>query len=96
MTIFNSYKVDNKGSVFTIPNLLKQGIKVHIYTGDWDDVVPFTDTYQNIYLMNLRQQGVMQPWIFNDQHSGFIKTYSYNLTVYHIKGAGHEVPLYQR
>ena len=46
--------------------------------------------------MNLRQQGNMKPWIFNDQHAGFIKVYSYNLTVFHVKGAGHEVPLYQR
>ena len=45
MTIFNSYKVDSKGSITTIPNLLKSGLKVYLYTGDWDDVVPFTDTY---------------------------------------------------
>lgn len=38
----------------------------------------------------------MKPWIINDQHAGFIKVYSYNLTVFHVKGAGHEVPLYQR
>lgn len=95
-TIFNAYKADAKGSITTIPNLLKAGLKVYLYTGDWDDVVPFTDTLDNLFLMNLRQQGSMQPWIIDDQHAGFIRTYSYNLTVFHIKGAGHEVPLYQR
>ena len=89
MTIFNSYKPDPKGSIATLPNLLKSGLKVYLYSGDWDDVVPFTDTYQNLYLMNLRQQGNMQPWIINDQHAGFIKVFSYNLTVFLVKGAGH-------
>lgn len=67
-----------------------------IYTGDWDSVVPFTDTYKNILSMNFRQQGSMMPWMVGEQHADFIRTYSYNLTVYHVKGAGHEVPLYQR
>jgi len=48
MTIFNSYKVDPKGSITTIPNLLKSGLKIYLYTGDWDDVVPFTATVQEI------------------------------------------------
>lgn len=67
-----------------------------IYTGDWDSVVPFTDTLKNILGMNIRQQGNMIPWMVGEQHAGFIRTYSYNLTVYHVKGAGHQVPLYQR
>jgi hypothetical protein len=59
-------------------------------------VVPFTDTYQNLLKMGFKQSGSQVPWTVNNQHAGFIRTYSHNLTVYHVKGAGHEVPLYQR
>ena len=80
----------------TIPNLLKKGLKVYLYTGDWDSYVPFSDTFRNIELMGLKLQGGLTPWIINDQHAGFIRTYSFNLTVFQVKGAGHMVPLYQR
>lgn len=96
MTIYDKYKMDPKGSMTSIPSLLKKGIKVFIYTGDWDDVVPFTDTYKNLERMSLKLQGGLTPWIIDEQHAGFIRTYSYNLKVYQVKGAGHEVPLYQR
>ena len=65
MTIYDSYKTDLKGSLATIPALLKNGLKVTIFTGDWDDVVPFTDTFSNLDRMNLRQQGKMVPWMIN-------------------------------
>lgn len=46
--------------------------------------------------MSLKLQGDLVPWTVNDQHAGFIRAYSYNLTVFQVKGAGHEVPFYQR
>lgn len=48
MTIYSKYKVDPKGSILEFPSLLKKGLKVYLFTGDWDDVVPFTDTYKNL------------------------------------------------
>ena len=96
MTIYGLYKADQKGSLPQIPALLQKGVKIYLFTGDWDDVVPFTDTYRNLNLMGLRLQGGIAPWLIGDQHAGFIRTYSYGLTVYQVKGAGHEVPLYQR
>ena len=89
MTIFNKYKVDPKGSYLSIPKLLQSGVKVFLYNGDWDDVVPFTDNYKNIYRMGLKLQGNPVPWTVNNQHAGFIKTYSYGLKFYLVKGAGH-------
>lgn len=95
-TILNIYKPDSQGSIAEIPNLLKKGLKIFLYTGDWDDYVPFSDTYSNLELMGLKMQGKLTPWIINDQHAGFIRNYSFNLTVYQVKGAGHMAPLYQR
>lgn len=96
MTIFNNYKSDKRESYLTIPKLLQNGLKVFLLSGDWDDVVPFTDTIYNIYRMGLKQQGAPVPWKVRDQHAGFIRNYSYGLKLYLVKGAGHEVPLYQR
>ena len=96
MTIYNGYNIDPKGSMNQLPYILQKGLKVYIYTGDWDSVVPFTDTYKNLLRLNLRLQDDLKPWLINDQHVGFIRNYSYNVTVYQIKGAGHEAPLYQR
>jgi len=66
-------------------------------SGDWDDVVPFSDTYKNLNKMGLRPLGNAIPWLIDDiDHAGFIKNYSYGLVLFLVKGAGHEVPLYQR
>lgn len=92
MTIYNLYKVDPKGSMSSILSLLKKGIKVFLYTGDWDSVVPFTDTFKNLERMSLKLQGSQLPWLIgttDKQHAGFYRIYSYNLTVYQVKGAGH-------
>lgn len=96
MSLYAQYKIDPKGSINELPSILKRGLKVYLYTGDWDDVVPFIDTYKNIDKMNLKLLGGLTPWIINDQHAGFIRNYSYNLTVYQVKGAGQQVPLYQK
>ena len=96
MTIFERYKVDPKGSYASIPKLLEKGLRIYIVSGDWDDIVPFTDTLKNIKRMNLNQLGSTVPWSVNDQHAGFIRAYSKGLKFYTVKGAGHEVPLYQR
>lgn len=96
MTIFNSYNVDPRGSYLTIPTLLQNGVKVFLYSGDWDDAVPFTDNYKSLYKMGVKLVGNVQPWNVSNQHAGFIKTYTYGLKFYLVKGAGHEVPMYQR
>lgn len=66
MTIFNNYKVSPEGSLLQIPALLQKGIKIYIFSGDWDDVVPFTDSYKNLNKMGLRVQGNTTPWLIND------------------------------
>jgi len=67
MTIFNKYKVSPQGSLLQIPSLLQKGIKVYIFSGDWDDVVPFTDTYKNFNKMGLRLQGNTIPWVLDNK-----------------------------
>ena len=94
-TIYNLYKPDSTGSINSILYLLQTNIKVFLYSGDWDDAVPFTDTLANINKMNLRMNS-MTPWKINEQHVGFNRSYSYNVSYYHVKGAGQSVPMYKR
>jgi|JI61114C2RNA_FD_contig_91_452036_length_1239_multi_2_in_0_out_0_2 hypothetical protein len=77
-------------------NLINRGqIKIYLFNGDWDDVVPFRDTVKNLALLDLQPRGDYQPWKIDGQHAGFIREYP-GLLFWIVKGAGHEVPQYQR
>jgi hypothetical protein len=64
-------------------------IKIYFFSGDWDDVIPFTDTLKNINRLGLKQEGSQIPWKIGTQHIGFIRTYNARYKFYIIKGAGH-------
>ena len=53
--ITGKYYIDLHGSMENYRYLLDRLDKYHIilYNGDWDDVVPFSDTVQNIYKLDL-------------------------------------------
>jgi hypothetical protein len=67
-----------------------------MFSGDWDDVIPFTDTLKNLNKMGFKQAAASTPWKIGDQHVGFIKQFNNNLRMFIVKGAGHEVPMYQK
>jgi len=71
--------------------MLTGAIRIWLYSGDWDDVVPFTDTEKNVYKLNRPKQGDWTPWNVGDQHAGFYQTYD-RLTTITVKAAGHMVP----
>lgn len=96
MSLYENYVSNPKGSMAEMSSLLQKGIKVYLFSGDWDDVVPFTDTFKNLGRLGLKVQGTQTPFMVGGQHAGFKKRYSQGLIFYLIKGAAHEVPLYQR
>lgn len=69
-----------------------KAIKVWMMSGDWDDVVPFTDTKKNVDILNYEKAGWWSSWNVLDQHAGFYQNYLNNFTVITVKGAGHMVP----
>lgn len=76
--------------------LLNSGaIKIWLFSGDWDDVVPFRDTVKNLEKLDLKPQSPYHVWKIDGQHAGFYREYP-GLMFYIVKGAGHEVPQYQR
>jgi len=72
--------------------LANRGVKVWLFSGDWDDVVPFTDTEKNVEILAKNKVGEWNPWNVGDQHAGFYQLYENNFTVITVRGASHMVP----
>lgn len=71
---------------------LNRGVKVWLFSGDWDDVVPFTDTEKNVDALRRTKVGEWTAWNVGDQHAGFFQLYDNNFTIITVKSAGHMVP----
>jgi pimeloyl-ACP methyl ester carboxylesterase len=88
-----NYSVSMRGSILEYQNILNNGaVKVWLFSGDFDDVVPFTDTEKNLQILNRQKAGGWSSWSVGDQHGGFYQVYGSNLTAITVKGAGHMVP----
>lgn len=72
--------------------LNNKGVKVWLFSGDWDDVVPFTDTEKNVDALRRNKVGAWNSWNVKDQHAGFFQLYDNNFTIITVKGASHMVP----
>ena len=72
-----------------------EDIHIILYNGDWDSVVPYTDTRKNLEKLNLDGSYLYTPIIEDDQHVGFSQIYS-GLNFVIIKGASHQVPQSKR
>ena len=85
------------GSIWTYPILIKEGIRILVYSGDTDVIVPFNGNQQ--WIQNLKLE-VEQPWrqwrAFDDQDnvSGYVVKYK-GLTFCTIKGTGHMAPMWK-
>jgi hypothetical protein len=55
--ISEKYTIDQSGSMTQWTQLLGDAGKYHLvlYNGDWDDVVPFTDTIKNMQKLGLEE-----------------------------------------
>ena len=92
--VWERYESPDKGSIWVYPTLIKEGIRILIYNGDTDAVVPFNGN--QIWIKNLKLE-IEKPWrqwrAYNDQEniSGYVTKYK-GLTFCTIKGTGHMAP----
>ncbi|XVE59733.1 hypothetical protein DITRI_Ditri05aG0070000 [Diplodiscus trichospermus] len=77
-----------------IKNLMASGLRVWLYSGDVDSVVPITSTRYGINTLNLPVKTAWRPWSNNDEVGGYVEEYE-GLTLVTVRGAGHFVPSYQ-
>jgi carboxypeptidase C (cathepsin A) len=74
-------------------NLLSNGIRVMIYSGDVDASVPFTGTqYWTSRLQVAAPLSLWQPWTVNNQLAGFETIYPNDFRFVTVRGAMHMVP----
>ncbi|KAL2478417.1 Serine carboxypeptidase-like 40 [Forsythia ovata] len=83
----------------TIIPLLKEflanGLRVWIFSGDTDGVIPVTSTKYSINHMKLSTKISWHPWFLDGEVGGYTQVYEGNLTFATVRGAGHQVPSYQ-
>lgn len=86
-----SYTISNEGSIAEYKRImLNRAVRIWLYNGDWDDVVPLTDTLKNLNNMNVKPNGPYTPWFVGDDHAGFYRDYN-GLRLVTVKGASHMV-----
>ncbi|KAL7125315.1 hypothetical protein ABFS83_14G109200 [Erythranthe nasuta] len=78
----------------TIKKLMASGIRVWIYSGDTDSVVPVTTTRYSMPKLGAAVKTPWYPWYYQGEVGGYAVEYQ-NITFVTIRGAGHFVPSYQ-
>ncbi|KAL9294706.1 Serine carboxypeptidase-like 39 [Arabidopsis thaliana] len=96
-TGFNWNQTDYSASMLPIlKELMKHDqLRVWVYTGDTDTVIPLTVTMHALKMMNLTAVTDWLPWFSEGQVGGFTEEYKGNFRYATVIGAGHEVPLYK-
>eukprot|EP01126_Amoeba_proteus_P040174 TRINITY_DN4273_c0_g1_i4.p1 TRINITY_DN4273_c0_g1~~TRINITY_DN4273_c0_g1_i4.p1 ORF type:complete len:435 (-),score=60.36 TRINITY_DN4273_c0_g1_i4:102-1406(-) len=79
-------------------SLLSHGIRVLIYSGDTDMMVPYTDSEWWTTHAGFTESSAWHPWFYTDlagqQVAGMATEYAEGLTFVTVKGSGHMVPQY--
>uniref|UniRef100_J3KWL5 Carboxypeptidase n=2 Tax=Oryza brachyantha TaxID=4533 RepID=J3KWL5_ORYBR len=74
--------------------LIAAGLRIWVFSGDADSVVPLTATRYSIDALHLPTVTNWYPWYDDDEVAGWCQVYQ-GLTLVTIRGAGHEVPLHR-
>jgi serine carboxypeptidase-like clade 2 len=95
--IFSNYSILDEGSIWTFKTLMKEGLRILIYSGDSDAVVPYNGN--QLWIMDLKLETI-EPWrswrVDNDPDNiaGYVVKYN-GLTFCTIKGTGHMAPMWK-
>jgi len=74
--------------------LIAAGLRIWVFSGDADAVVPLTATRYSIGALNLTTVTNWYPWYEEEEVAGWCQVYK-GLTLVTVRGAGHEVPLHR-
>ncbi|XP_057972885.1 serine carboxypeptidase-like 25 isoform X2 [Malania oleifera] len=74
--------------------MIAAGLRVWVFSGDVDSVVPVTATRYSLAQLKLAAQIPWYPWYVKNQVGGWTEVYE-GLTFATVRGAGHEVPLFK-
>ncbi|KAK4768594.1 hypothetical protein SAY87_003735 [Trapa incisa] len=74
--------------------MIAKGLRVWVFSGDVDSVVPVTATRYALAQLKLAVKIPWYPWYVKKQVGGWTEVYQ-GLTFATVRGAGHEVPLFK-
>ncbi|KZV35532.1 Alpha/beta-Hydrolases superfamily protein [Dorcoceras hygrometricum] len=74
--------------------LIAAGLRIWVYSGDTDSVVPVTATRFSLSHLHLKIKTPWYPWYSGNQVGGWTEVYD-GLTFATVRGAGHEVPMFE-
>ncbi|CAL4951745.1 unnamed protein product [Urochloa decumbens] len=92
--IYDYWKDSPKSMLPIYRELIAAGIKIWVFSGDTDSVVPLTGTRYSIDALSLPTISSWYPWHDNEEVGGWCQVYK-GLTLVTVRGAGHEVPLHR-
>ncbi|KAF3583691.1 hypothetical protein F2Q69_00032186 [Brassica cretica] len=93
--IVGNYWTDSPVSMLPIyRELITAGLKIWVFSGDTDAVVPITATRYSIDALKLATITNWYPWYDHGKVGGWSQVYK-GLTLVTVTGAGHEVPLHR-
>ncbi|KAG2263409.1 hypothetical protein Bca52824_070488 [Brassica carinata] len=78
-----------------IHEIMGQGVRILVYSGDLDLAIPVTGTIQVIKNMNLTVEKSWRQWFSGGELGGFTEEYKGNFTFATVRGSGHSVPMDQ-
>ncbi|RZC59907.1 hypothetical protein C5167_007203 [Papaver somniferum] len=86
---------DTEASMLPIyKEMIAGGLRVWVFSGDVDSVVPVTATRFSLERLKLSAKIPWYPWYVKKQVGGWTEVYE-GLTFATVRGAGHEVPLFK-
>ncbi|ERN07520.1 serine carboxypeptidase-like 25 isoform X1 [Amborella trichopoda] len=93
--ILNRNWKDSANSILPIyKEMIAAGLRVWVFSGDVDSVVPVTATRFSLARLRLSTKIPWHPWYVKKQVAGWTEVYE-GLTFATVRGAGHEVPLFK-
>ncbi|XP_021766185.1 serine carboxypeptidase-like 25 [Chenopodium quinoa] len=86
---------DSEASILPVyRQLMAAGIRIWVFSGDVDSVVPVTATRYSLAQLKMKVKIPWYPWYVKKQVGGWTEVYE-GLTFATVRGAGHEVPLFK-
>lgn len=92
--LIKNWKDSQNSMLPTYKELIATGLRIWVFSGDTDSVVPVTATRFALHHLNLTIKTRWYPWYSGNQVGGWTEVYD-GLTFATVRGAGHEVPLFQ-
>ncbi|KAL7134481.1 hypothetical protein ABFS83_11G029400 [Erythranthe nasuta] len=93
-TVNENWQDSPKSVLNVYRELIHSGLRVWIFSGDTDAVIPVTSTRYNIDALKLPTVSPWRAWYDDGQVGGWTQEYK-GLTFVTVRGAGHEVPLHR-